>query len=301
MNGTIVPTRPFHRYNNKTSGDTVDVAIRSWLNGFVQTPVYRQIVVRLMAGALVLVPLLLSACSTGQTRINETHFLAVPSGGHVNFYRVHVEGHTAFGVTDFHTGWYPADAVDSLYGDASDKGAVEAFRVKEQIRSKYDAAILKTQDGYLNAASDPKTDAGTLQSWLLAQRRVRATAGADTPLPQGAIELEYNPVGHLATPHAGQKLVLVLSSDPTSVIAAISSFSSEVQTGATVMDLADLVRQQTTNDLISAEARNDARAKTNPLIAQRLAALSDFLKTKPTRTDLLREIDSMRVLLENYK
>jgi hypothetical protein len=252
-------------------------------------------------GAAALLALNLDACSLGRTRIDQTYFLAVPSDTNVNYFRVRVHGESVLGVTDFRSGWFPADAVDSLYGDASQKGATEAFRLKEQLKERYDAAILKATDGYLNAAADPKTSQAVLQSWLLAERHVRATAGADAPLPSGAVEVEYDPGRGLTTLHAGEKLVLVLASDPDTVIEAISAFSRDVQTGATVMNLADVIRQQSANDVATTEARNESRAKTDVLIAQRLSAVSDLLKTNPKRADLTREIESLRILVENYR
>lgn len=245
--------------------------------------------------------ILLAGCSMGTTRVNQQYFLAVPSSTNVSYLRVRVEGESLLSVTDFRSGWFPADAVDSLYGDVSQNGATEAFRLKEQLKAKYDAAILKAQDGYLAAAADPKTDPAVLQSWILAERRVRATAGSDAPLPAGAIEVEYDPGRGITTAHAGEKLVLVLSSDPSSVIEAISAFSSDVQTGSTVLNLADAIRQQSSNDVAATEARNAAKARTDALISARLGVLSDLLKTDSKRADLTRELESLRLIVETYR
>jgi hypothetical protein len=233
--------------------------------------------------------------------MKQTYYLAVPSDKNINFFRVRVEADVKLGEASFKSGWFPAAAVDNLYGDTSQQGAVEAFRVQEQLKGKYDAAILKTTEGYLNAAQDPTSSADLVQSWLIAQRRVRAAAGAETPLPLGAVELEYGPGKTLATPHAGQKLVVVLSSDPTSVIEAISTFSRDVQTGATVMKLADVVRQQAANDIAVTEARNDARDKSDALVAEHISTLIELIKKEPQRADLLRELESLRILLETFR
>jgi len=272
-----------------------------WLNGFIWRIASVPKRGRLAWSTAALVVLGLNACSLGRTRIEQTYFLAVPSDKNVSYFRVRISGNAVLGQTEFRSGWFPGDAVDSLYGDTSQNGATEAYRLKEQLKAKYDAAILKTTEGYLNAAADPKTGADIIQSWLLAQRRVRATAGTETQLPQGAVEIEYDPGRGLTTLHAGEKLVLVLASDPTTVIEAISAFSKDVQTGATVMNLADVIRQQSANDVATTEARNESRAKSDALIAQRLGTMSDLLKTNPKRADLIREIESVRILLENYR
>jgi hypothetical protein len=237
----------------------------------------------------------------GRTTVDQTYFLAVPSDSNLNFLRIRVHADGELGESNFRSGWFPADAVDSLYGDVSDKGATDAFRIREQIKSKYDAAALKALDGYLAVADDAKADPALVQSWLIAMRRVRVTASEDSPLPRGAQEVEYDPGRDVTTFHAGEKLVLVFSSDPTNVIAAISSFSSDVQTSATVQDLADVIRQRSSNEIVSLEAQNSAKAKTDSLIGQRLDALSSFLKTNPKQSDLSRELEALRILLENYQ
>jgi hypothetical protein len=291
----------FHKKQNSKWGDTVVVARRNWLNGSVRATAIYVALGRIRTLAVTVLALALGACSQGRTRIDQTYFLAVPSDTNINYFRVRVHALTYLGVADFRSGWFPAEAVDTLYGDVSNKGATEAFQLKKQLREKYDAAILKATGGYLDAASDLKTPSAVLQAWLLAERRVRAVAGAETPLPVGAVEIEYNPGGGIATFHSGEKLVLVLASNPDTVIDAISVISRDVQTGATVKNLADVFRQQSANDVATTEARNESRSKSDALIADRLGTVSDLLKADPKRGDLIREIESLRILVENLR
>src|SRR5262249_44742893 len=200
-----------------------------------------------------------------------------------------IEAETRLGETGFKSGWFLADAVDSLYGDASKTGITEAYRVQEDLKAKYNAAIVHTTDGYLNVAKDPKTDPAVIQSWLVAQRRVRAVAGNETPLPAGAVEMEYDPSGPLVLRHADEKLVMVLSPDPDAIIGTISAFSKDVETSATVMKLADVLRQQTASDIEIQEARNAARSKLDTTVVQGIDQLTKVLATKPSRAELTRE------------
>jgi hypothetical protein len=279
----------------------VVVARRNWLNGSVRATFVDVAFGRSRTLAIAVLALVLGACSNARTRVDQTYFLAVPSETNINYFRVRVHALAHLGVTEFRSGWFPAEAVDSLYGDISNKSPTDAFLVKKQLREKYDAAILKATGGYLDAASDLKTPSAVLQAWLLAERRVRSVAGVETPLPVGAVEIEYNPGGGIATFHSGEKLVLVLASNPDTVIDAISGVSRDVQTGATVKSLADLVRQQSANDVASTEARNESSSKSDALIAARLGSVSDLLKADPKRGDLIREIESLRILAENLR
>jgi hypothetical protein len=263
---------------------------------------FRRLLHVLVIGTAIAVTGGMSGCAfLGRTRIAQEYYLAVPSGDDINFFRVRVDASTVLGDTAFRSGWYSAIAVDNLYGNVSEKDAVQTYQMREALASQYDAAIKRTTEGYLSAAADPQTKPEVLQSWLLAQRRVRATAGSETPLPQGSTEIEYNPGQGLATMHAGEKLVLVLSSDPGAVVEAINTFSKDVQTGATVMKLADVIRQREANDIAVSEARNEARTRSDGLIGKRIAVLEEFLKTSPNRTELAREVDALRIIVENYR
>jgi len=255
----------------------------------------------LACAAAAIAVLALSGCSLGRTSARQTYFLAVPSGENINYFRIRVDAQAKLGETSFKSGWFPADAVDSLYGDAGKSGVTEAYRVQEDLKAKYNAALVHTTEGYLAVAQNPKSDPADIQSWLVAQRRVRAMSGAETPLPSGAVEIEYNPSGSLATRHAGEKLVLVLASDPDTVIGAISAYSKDVQTSATVMRLADVLRQQSANEVETTEARNAARTKSNATIVQGIDALTQVLKTNPGREELTREIEALRLQLENVR
>lgn len=249
---------------------------------------------------IVLSSLALGGCSLGMTKIDHSHYLAVPSEKNVNYFRIRVTGRTKLGKTSYRSGWYPAAAVDSLYGDASQSGASAAYKLEEDLKSKINDKILATADGYLNAAADPKADPGLLEAWLAAQRRVRAFPGDEVPLPNGAVEIEYQPGANLALRHSGEKLIFVLSSDPDEVIGAISNFSQNVETGATVLRLADVIRQRSVDEVAATEARNAARGKTNEVLVQRIDSLQAVTE-KATRTELTREIESLRILLENLR
>lgn len=251
-----------------------------------------------LALACVLAALL--GCSTGKMELWETHYLAVPSKDNVNYFRIRVYGKSKLGDSSFRSGWFPAPAVDALWGDASKAGASEAYKLENDLKKAIDDQILATKQAYVIAAANPKTDPAVLESLLAAERRVLATAGDAIPLPDGAIEIDYNPGANIALRHAGQKLVFVMSSNPDEVIGTISNFSQSAETGATVLRLADVIRQRAVDEVAATEARNGARTKVNAAIVARMDALA-AVTDSANRTELTREIESLRILLENLR
>ncbi len=67
---------------------------------------------------------LLVACTTGPMDVREVRYWAVSNGKETNYYRLRVTGATRLGVAGYKSGWFPARAVDRLFGDvSSDDGA----------------------------------------------------------------------------------------------------------------------------------------------------------------------------------
>jgi hypothetical protein len=241
------------------------------------------------------------SCTLGMTRLSKTHYIAVPSEDNVNYFRVRVEGSADLSKVKFASGWFPAEAVDSLYGAADEAGVAEAYKVKNDIKEQYNKAIVSTAQGYLEAAANPNSKPEVIEAWLRAQRRVRATAGAEMSLPAGAIEVEYDPASGLALRHAGEKLVFVMSSNPDDIIGAIARFSKDAEVGATVLTLSDVVRQNAANDVEQTIARNEARAKLNAVIMKRIDVLLTEMQDSTAALDLQKEIDALRIVLEGLR
>ena len=252
--------------------------------------------------ALIAVGCASSACvSNGKMTIEETFYLAVPSGENTNFFRVKVTATSEYGVATYDSSWFPADAVDRLYGATSDVGAAAALKTEEDLKAQLNQHILAVNSGYWAAAADPTTDPEVIESWLVAQRRVRSIAGEQTALPSGAIEIEYDPIANLALRHAGQKLVFVLSSDPTQVINAISTFSQDTKTSATVLRLADVIRQQTVNQIAETEARNEAMRHVDSLVVVEVDSALARLEGE-TDVDALRQtVRALQVAVESLQ
>jgi hypothetical protein len=277
-----------------------------WLKGCLQAIV--RIAVALRASRAVLRSCLAlgfamaaAGCSLGVTHLEEVHYIAVPSEDNVNYFRIRLEAYVTLSETKFEAGWFPAETVDIIYGNADEAGIADTYKVKNQVRAKYDAAILATAQGYLDAAANPNAKPEVLEAWLAAQRRVRATAGSDVALPPGAIEVEYDPASGLALRHAGEKLIFVLSSNPDEVFTELTNFSRDAQVGATVLQLSDVVRQRAANDVVETVARNEARAKLDALVVERIDVALQAVESASTVAALQKEIDTLRLIVETVR
>lgn len=233
--------------------------------------------------------------------VRETHYLAVPSGENVNYYRLRVNAQTYFSDAGYHSGWYSADAVDSLFGDVSEAGATEALKTRNEIKSAIDQKFLEVTGAYLKAAGDPSTKPEALQRLLEARRAVRATASAMTPLPPTAVEMEYNPEDGLWLRRAGQKLVFVLSGNPDDVIAVITNFAEQQKTGVEVLKLADIIGARAANEVAASEAKLAATESIDELLAAEIAAMDSQLVPTVKKDQVLSGIESLRIMIDSVE
>ncbi len=252
---------------------------------------------------VLLVCLLTGCASSGPMNVVETSYLAVPSGDNTNFYRITVEADTYYGISNYDSGWFPAHTVDRLYGSTDRADAGAAIKAEEDIRGHIDNAIIATTKSYLDAAQNPDTSEERILALLNAQRRVRAMAGDGIPLPEGAVEVEYDPSRNLALRRAGQKRVFVLGSNPNEVIDKIKAFSESERTSATVLRLADVIRQQRISDKDEAVAGMEVDRQSNTLIVSQINEALHALEAGElaNKSDLLTEIEALLFLVESAR
>ena len=111
--------------------------------------------------------------------ISERYYLGASNGDSRVYYRVTITGQTRLGVSEFRQGWFPAYAVDALFGDVSAEAAKQQT-VRDEMRSQIDEAMLLARKSYLDHAVSPDTTDEDLQKYLNAIRRVRLTARDST-------------------------------------------------------------------------------------------------------------------------
>lgn len=203
---------------------------------------------------LALAAAMLAGCTTGPMDIREVRYWAVSNGKETNYYRLRVTGATRLGVAGYKSGWFPARAVDRLFGDVSSDGGVTELQVRTELEQQIAEKIKATQSRWLQAAENPDADPATLRALMEARRRILAyPAKTATPFPD-AIEVEYNPGLGVATRYADEKLVFVLASNPDEIISSLARFVEEDKTVLTVNRLAGIITQRAAVDVASREA-----------------------------------------------
>ena len=269
--------------------------------------VIRQVLLVLGTAAFV------AGCSQGKMRIREVHYLAVPSTatgpaeGSTNYFRVRVEADSKLGVADYRSGWFPARAVDNLFGEVSTEGGVEALRTRQALETRYNEAILSAQDQYLDAVQDPTTDLEEIANLNLMRQRVRAFPTQLDSLPEGdVVEIEYNPELGLVLNHANEKLVFFFGSNPDDVIGAIANFAESDETSLAVLRLGEVIAGQAAAEVAETEARNAAAAQIDRLIKAQIdaaneevnGALGIELSAGASNTDIQRKAEAQQRVAE---
>ncbi len=250
-----------------------------------------------------LVVLYLSGCTSGPMRVDETYYLGASNGADRVYYRVNVQGRTYLGDSEFRQGWFPAYAVDALFGDVSDEGSAEALTTREELRRQIDQKLIETRKKYLARAVDPEATPDELRKLLAAVIRVRMAARESTgDLGNQAVVMEYKPQADLITAHAGQKLVLFLSSDPDAIISKLGDLAEDTRTEQLFNTFSSVVKARTMQeqDRARAEQREnlDQADQLTVQLSHLLSTLEDGGNPVMNREKLLGAIDALISILE---
>ncbi len=193
--------------------------------------------------------MLLSACTViPDMEVQEVFYLAVASGENTNYYRVTIKADGDYGVAKYESGWFPREAVDRLYGTGDDFGPKQLLE-EEALDSAFDEAYRKAYQAYLNAASDPMATEEEISRLLIALKRVRAVPGEATPLPNGAKEIEFDPLSNKTLFHSGEKFVIAFSSDPSETLKHIGSIADSNKVGKSIFTLSEIMTRQSLQDV----------------------------------------------------
>jgi predicted component of type VI protein secretion system len=243
-------------------------------------------------------------CSTVPMEVKETRYFMVTNGENTNYYRLHVFADTRLGVSEYRSGWFPADAVDSVFGDVSETGSTAALSDRREIEALVRAAIKETYQNWLEAAKKPNASIDKLQKLMDARRRVLAFPVIEgEPFPN-SVEIEYNPSKGISLRHADEKLVFILSSNPNEVVGKIANFAQSRETTLSIQHLGNIIAQRNRNQLIEQEAKNTLDIKVGKVIVEQIddTVLSiDNAFTSgldPDPGDVLRRVESLDTLLK---
>lgn len=252
------------------------------------------------SGFLFFLSACLTACTNGPLKVFERTYLAVPSGENSNYYRITVRASTQLSDAKYSSAWFPAYAVDSLYGFSNVETDIKHLKTEQELQDQLNLAIKESHKKYLDVAKDPSKSEEEVEKHLLAQRRVRASAGADTPLPKGAVEFEYDPSRNLVLRHAGQKRIFTLSANPNEVTNKIQTAAGTMQTGVQLSRLFDAIKSREKQREEEFGARLSVDKKLDAAIAKQMDGILSNLgeDTKLERDDLLAEIEALLLVVE---
>ncbi len=255
-----------------------------------------------------------AGCGTGPMNISERSYLGACNGECRVYYRVTITGKTQLGACEFRQGWFPASAVDALFGDVSADTAKQQT-VRDELRRQIDEALLLANKNYLAQAVDPKATPEDLKKCLDAIRRVRLTAEDSAEGLDGAVVMEYQPNRDLVIRHSDEKLVLVLSSNPDEIITQLAQLSESERTEETINKFVEVLafrenrdREKQTEEKTAASSKLDVRAADSSgfdgVISGRLADLAAAIEQGEANRDKLLGrvnglINTLRVVDEN--
>ncbi len=254
-----------------------------------------------------------AGCSSGPMDIQETYYLKEVNGRNdANFYRIRIEGSSRLGVAEFRQGWHPAEAVDALFGDVSQAGAARALTTREDLRQQIDDALVRAQDKYLTAAADIATTPEVLSQHLEAIRRIRM-APLDVTIPRrdDVQFMEYNPRRDLITAHDGQKLVMLLSSNPEDIITKLADLSEDTKTEQIFNKFTDVIAAQTRKEkqeakpvtpqaVAAARAKADVRDQATANLIKQMDAAVTSITADRKKEHVLAEIDALQSVLRSF-
>ena len=246
--------------------------------------------------------LLSGACTTAPMEVRETHYYAVTNGTTTNYFRLRVHADTRLGKSEYRSGWFPADAVESLFGEVRSEDSADALAARREIEALIRAAVQQTTSAWLEEAKDPTADLDRLKALMEARRRVLAyPTSVGEPFP-GSWEVEYNPARGVFIQHADEKLVFILSSDPDDVVNGIVQIAEDDRTVYSINQLGKVVAQNRRNDLSEARGVEVVESKTAAVVGQQIGAgLTLLTQPEPARDDVLGFIDALLLSLELVK
>ena len=258
------------------------------------------------------VSLLSSGCtnsSISRMKVEEVFYMAVASGENTNYFRVTIKGESVLGVAAYESGWFPSIAVDRLYG-AGNINDAKSQLADEKIKAAFDDAYVKAYQAYMAVAENPATSDEEIAKYLLVLKRIRAVPGDGTPLPEGAKEIEYDPVSNLTLLHSGEKFVIAFSSNPDAVLNGIKSAAQSDETSKAILKLSELAKGQDNAESarLTKEKQNLERfasllsarlANTAVLLAENPESGSDKAVTAQQLDQLRSEVESLVTLTES--
>jgi hypothetical protein len=202
---------------------------------------------------LLLILLLVTAC--GVMKIQERHYYAIENNDNTNIFRLVVQADTVLGEAKYNSGWYPANAVDSLYGNVRSYGGQADLQARQEIETEVRKGIVQATKNYNIVALNPASTDEDIQRAMQVRRNVLSYPSLWTGLSENSRIIDYNPSEGVVIKHSDEKMVIVLSSNPDVVIGNIKNFAESDKTALAVSRLAKVTSQRVRNEIVADEAK----------------------------------------------
>lgn len=244
---------------------------------------------------------LLTACSMGPMDTSEVYYLKVTNGTDSNYFRVKVDTSTRLSDAKFKSGWFPAEAVDALFGETSQDTTGSTRAARDDMRAKMIEALKEAQQSYLTVALQDGATRAEIDRALEAWKRVRFAPGLRSDNYGNAVLMEYNPARGLEVLRSDEKLVFVLSADPDAIIQGINRIANDQETKAAIQRFTNVLVEQAKADVQAKAANAEVAARADVFIAGQVEALSQSLENKADRDTVVRKMEALHALLRSLE
>ncbi|ACS78379.1 hypothetical protein [Maridesulfovibrio salexigens] len=239
----------------------------------------------------------------GSVTVSETRYYAVSNAdGEANIYRLKIEADTDFTEGKYASGWYPKNSVDSLTGAVNADQAVKDLATRKAIEDAINSEVEKTYKNWLKVASNSNSTDKERERVLNTLRLVtsfpaRQGEGINR---EGMVYIEFDPTAGVRLRHSDEKMVFMLSSDPSKVINAINSFTQSTDTALSITQLSSLFGNQA-NGEYSVVIEDIAAYKNKcTLISQKMSAVSAIeTKDETSRKSKVIELENLIEMLKS--
>lgn len=233
--------------------------------------------------------------------VDELYYLKVTNGQDSGYIRIKVDAAARLSDAKYRSGWFPAEAVDTVLGNVSEDSTGKTRATRDEMREKLIEALKAAQENFLKTALDPGATKEQIEQALRRWKRVRLAPGFAKLNFEDAIIVEYNPLQGLETFRSDEKLVFVLSANPDTIIRSISQIANDNETKAAIQRFANVIVEGAKADVDVKKANAGVAAKADVFLAGQVDALAQTIDRKPDRDTVVLQTEGLIALLRSLE
>lgn len=251
---------------------------------------------------LLVFTLFFSSC-LGGIKAKETHYFSIPNhkGDNKNYYRMKIRANTVLSKVEYHSGWYPKESIDQLFGEVSSTSNTDYMITQRKLKKLNNKYIYQAEENYLKEAA--KINPENLDAYFEARKRIQAYPSFESlihPFGPESISYEYNPALGRVILHIDEKYVLFLSSNPDEIITEISSFTEANETAIKLKEISEAIVANGKKDLAQEKFFSDFNLKYNSLLASQIEGVKTSITgDNISKAQVVDAISILRATLKN--